>query len=228
MKVQLETDDDFRIYKEEIKRRLRSRGIRTVDKPDYMPAAVMIILMNKQKEPHVLLTKRTHDVRTHKGEMSMPGGGFDETDGDILGTALRETFEEVGIKPDDIDIIGRFDEFISIYKFHVSTFVGTVDYPYRYIINRSEIEDYVEAPLSIFVNKEYDKVDTIEYEGSKHNIYYYNYNGFTIWGLTARILTDFGSKVIKGYLLSRLPVLSNLHVIFSAEQAVTKKVISHV
>ena len=118
MKVQLETDDDFRIFKDDVKRRLSSREIRTVDKPDYMPAAVMIILMNKQKEPYVLLTKRTRDVRTHKGEMSMPGGGFDESDDDILGTALRETFEEVGIKPDDIDLVGQFDEFISIYKFH--------------------------------------------------------------------------------------------------------------
>ncbi len=198
MKMQFAGEADFQEFKAELRKRLEAREPREVVKPEFRKSAVMMLFMNKDGMPHVLLTKRTDKVATHKGQMAFPGGGYDTDDADILQTALRETYEEVGIPAGDIDIIGQFDDFISIAGFHVVTFVGTIRHPYEYVINRDEIDDYVEVPLSLFVNMQYEKVQQVEFEGRSFNVYYYFYNGFEIWGLTARILTDFAAKIING------------------------------
>lgn len=198
MNLRFETDEEFLNTKKELVRRLQGRAIRKIEKPDFRPSAVMILLMNKNGEAYVLLTKRTDKVATHKGEISFPGGGYDAADGTLRNTAYRETFEEVGIAPGDIEYLGEFDEFLSIWGFHVATFVGAIPHPYPYLISRDEIEDFVEAPLSMFYNRELTRIEKVPYEGRDYNVYYYHYNGFQIWGLTARILTEFAEKLLHG------------------------------
>ena len=99
---------------------------------------------------------------------------------------------------DKIEYLGRFDDYLSIYGHHVACFIGSVEYPVDYNFNKDEIDDYVEAPLSIFVNEEYERVIPYEHEGRSFDVFYYYYKNFEIWGMTARILTDFARKVIKG------------------------------
>jgi len=170
---------------------------RAVDKPEFRKSAVMMLLLNRDNQACVLLTKRTSTVSSHKGQMSFPGGGYDDEDRDLMQTALRETREEVGIAPQDIELAGRFDDFISIAGFHVVCYVGFIPHPYEYVINRDEIDDYVEVPLSLFRDERYDRVEVVEFEGNSYSVYYYSYNGFIIWGMTARILTDFARKILK-------------------------------
>ena len=195
MKMQFETEIDFNVFINELRERLEAREIRGVDNDGLKHASVMMLLMNKENSPHVLLTKRTEKVSTHKGQVSFPGGAKDEEDRDFLETAYRETFEEVGIPPGKIDYIGRFDDFVSISGFHVSCFVGVIKYPYEHKINRDEIEVHLDAPLAIFVNQEYERADYYEFNDRKYRVFYYLHDGFNIWGLTARILTDFGRKI---------------------------------
>jgi len=196
MKIKFQRDDDFSFFKKELKEILSSREFRKLKNPDYKKAAVKIILMNKNQQPHVLVTKRSDKVKTHKGQMSLPGGTFDSTDQNILATVYRETYEEVGVSSEKIDFLGRFDDYISIFGFHVSCFVGAIDYPFPYKFNQDEIVDYVEVPLEIFINRQYDKVDFYYHEGKQIKMFTYFYKGFEIWGLTARFLTDFG-KIFK-------------------------------
>lgn len=191
-------DKDFKEFKKELSQRLKKRAKRMIDRPGYTPAAVFILLLNKNSEAHVLLTKRTDSVRTHKGQVAFPGGSRDKYDKSMLATAFRETCEETGIKQGDIEILGEFDEFLSISDFHVNTFIGSIKYPYNYKINRNEITDIFEVPLSIFYNKEYDKVEYYREQDKDIAVYYYNFNSYLIWGLTARILTEFASKVLNG------------------------------
>lgn len=198
MKMQFQTGDDFSEFKDELSNRLKKREIRKIDINGHRPSAVKMIIMNKDNSPHVLLTKRSNKVATHKGQISFPGGVFDAEDINIKNTAYRETFEEVGIPPEKIEYIGRFDDYISIFGHHVSCFIGAIEYPIDYNFNRDEIADYIEAPLSIFANEEYDKVLPYTYEGKTRNVYYYYYKGHEIWGLTARILTDFGRIILTG------------------------------
>lgn len=196
MKMRFNNEDDFTAFREELRQRLSAHSPRSIRKEGLRPAAVMILIMNRGGEPHVLLTKRTDKVGTHKGQMALPGGGYDETDGNFLNTALRETEEEVGVRKEDVDVLGRFDDFISIAGFHVVSYIGVIPFPYEYTINRDEIEDYVEVPLSMFVNREYGKVQQVEFEGALYNVYHYYFRNFEIWGMTARILTDFAAKIL--------------------------------
>jgi 8-oxo-dGTP pyrophosphatase MutT (NUDIX family) len=196
MKIRFGSAAEFDEFKSVLRTRLDTHSPREVSKPEFKRAAVMMLFMNKGGEAHVLLTKRTDKVATHKGQIAFPGGGYDEEDGDILRTALRETQEEVGIPADDIELLGQFDDFISIAGFHVVTYVGAIRHPYAYTINRDEIDEYIEVPLSLFVDRKFEKVQQLEYEGRSFNVYHYLYHGFEIWGLTARILTDFAAKII--------------------------------
>ncbi len=197
MNLQFKTQDDFNEFKADLKRRLADRTIKRIEMPDFMPSAVMILLMNINNEAHVFLTKRTNTVGTHKGEISFPGGRIEEEDENPMAAAFRETYEEAGIKPGDIELIGQFDEFYSVEGFHVSTFIGAIEYPYEYKINTGEIEVCLEAPLVKFYNQDYDRTDKINLNDREITVYFYSYNGFSIWGLTARILTELGIRVLR-------------------------------
>jgi len=193
--MHFENDNDFEEFKIELQKRLNVRAIRNINEPSLKPSAVKMILMNKNNEPHVLLTKRSEKVTSHKGQISFPGGTFDKKDGDIIVTAFRETFEEVGIPREKIEFLGRFDDYFSIAGFHVACFIGAIEYPFAYSFSTDEIDDYVEAPLSIFAEKKYDRTEVYNYQGREVTVYFYNYEGHEIWGLTARILTDFGEII---------------------------------
>ena len=195
MKTEFESENDYDNFKVDIKKRLQNWKIREINIPGYRQAAVFMLLMNKDNRVHVLLTKRTDRVETHKGQISFPGGVSDESDEDILNTAFRETYEEVGIQRENIELLGRFDDFISISGFNVTTFIGSVVYPVKYIFSHDEIDDYVEAPFSMFLNLEHDKIEYYSHQGREVKVYFYKFKGYEIWGLTARILTDFAKKV---------------------------------
>jgi 8-oxo-dGTP pyrophosphatase MutT (NUDIX family) len=200
MDLYFNTEDSYTKFKAELKERLSKRNKLKKVNPDFMPSAVFILLMNKDNEVHVFLTKRTDKVRTHKGQVSFPGGAREESDKTMLETALRETYEETGIRSEDIEFLGEFDEYLSISSYHVSTFVGSVKYPYVFDININthEIAEYFEAPISLFYDKKYDRVEQYR-EGNKElEVYYYSYKQFTIWGLTAKMLTEFASEIIAG------------------------------
>lgn len=198
MNMHFENDNDFVRFLEEIKLRLEEKSRRVIDRPELVPAAVLMLLINKDGAPHVLLTKRTSNVATHRGEVSFPGGKCDDDDPDTLHTALRETEEEVGIPARDITVLGEFDHYFSIWGFHVSTFVGSIPYPYLYKPNLSEIDACIEAPLDLFYHERYYKTEIYRFEDSDVPVFYYHFNGFEIWGLTARILTDFSRIILKG------------------------------
>ncbi|MBN1533080.1 MAG: CoA pyrophosphatase [Spirochaetes bacterium] len=192
------SNNNFNQFKELLRSRLSAHEPRALIFPGYAPAAVMILFMQKDGEPHVLLTRRTDKVKTHKGQMSLPGGGYDDTDSDILTTAYRETLEEVGIPEDKIEYLGKFDDFISISGFLVSTFVGAVEYPVEYTFNEDEIDDYLEVPISLFVERRHSRIEYYTFENRQFKVYYYHYRNFEIWGLTARILTDFAEIILSG------------------------------
>lgn len=195
MNLHIENDGDFEAFKNELKRRLQNRTMREINNGGYRISAVMMLIFNKNNTPHVLLTLRTHKVATHKGEISFPGGGLDSSDRDILETAYRETDEEVGIPRADIEYLGRFDDYLSIWGFHVTVFIGALRYPFSCTINHDEIEKLVCPTLDIFVKKNYDRYEIYNHRGQDYKVYYYDYEGETIWGMTARILTDFGEEI---------------------------------
>jgi len=196
MNQTLQRDNSFIEFKEELKEALLKYQFRKLPHGGKRPSAVMILIKNINSTPSVLLTKRSEKVSTHKGQMSLPGGSFDSEDIEILNCAFRETEEEVGVSKDKIDFLGRFDDYVSIFGFHIATFAGVIDSETTYKISEDEIDDYIEVPLSIFINKEYYKTEIYTHEDQDYTIYFYKYKNFEIWGLTARILTDFAKKIL--------------------------------
>ena len=132
-----------------------------------------------------------------RGRSPSPGAAWTPGTSDRLAAAFRETEEEVGISRDKIEYLGRFDDYVSIAGYHVFCFVGAIDYPYEYELNCNETESSFDAPLSMFVDQAYDRFEIFSYQGSDYRVFYYYFKDYEIWGLTARILTDFGDKICR-------------------------------
>src|SRR5713226_3771072 len=94
--------------------RLASRRPVELDLNGWTPAAVLVLVYPKAGVEHLLLTMRTEIVEHHKGQISLPGGGAHGEDLDLEAGALRETFEEVGILPEDVEVLGRLDDVVTV------------------------------------------------------------------------------------------------------------------
>ncbi len=129
-------------FREHVARILEARRPRQETPPGYRRAAVLLPLYETPAGPYLVLTKRTDQVPTHKGQISFPGGGFHETDGDLLTTALRESAEEIGLRPQDVAVAGVLDDAATAASAHVvRPFVGFIPHPYPFRLDTFEIEE---------------------------------------------------------------------------------------
>ena len=159
----------------------------------YVHAAVLIPLLDDGGVPEVLFTKRTDKVEHHKGQISFPGGAVDDGDGSFEDTALREAHEEIGLRREDVEILGRIDDTLTLVSsFVVHPVVGFVVEPYDFVVNRAEVKRIIKVPLYVFhpENPQYQR-DSVEYEGMTYRAIAYEYNDDVIWGATARMMENF-------------------------------------
>lgn len=174
-----------------IGRMLSERDKKTLVDPSLTPAGVMLLLYPKDGEYCVLLNKRTQQVEHHKGEISFPGGRKDEEDATSLDTALRETHEEMGIQPEDIEILGELDDVPTSSHFLISTYVGAIPYPYRFSPSEVEVAEVLEVPISSLMHDDNIRDEVRLVDGQLANSPVYAYNGHLVFGATARILEGF-------------------------------------
>jgi 8-oxo-dGTP pyrophosphatase MutT (NUDIX family) len=161
------------------------------DRPDLLPAAVLLPLFQKKGETHILLTKRTDKVEHHKGQICFPGGAFHYEDLDCLTTALRETEEEIGIEMDAVEILGELDHIPTVSNFRICPYVGTIPYPFPFKLSPFEVERLVELPLAYLIKHAELKEAPVPIGGSPGVNLSLEYQGDIIWGVTARILKNF-------------------------------------
>ncbi len=115
-------------------------------------AAVLLALGADGADHRVLFTVRTSHVEHHKGEISFPGGAHDPEDRDLAYTALRESFEEVGLRQQDVRLLGPLDDFVTMSKFAVTPFVGVFTYPYTFKPFEVEVAEILEVPLTHLID----------------------------------------------------------------------------
>lgn len=177
---------------EELKQFLSKRRKQYIRDAGYTPSAVLVPVYCKGGEYHLLFTKRTETVPRHKGEISFPGGAFEKSDADLLATALRESTEEIGLKPSDVEVLGELDDNITTTSNYViSPFVAFIPYPYEFKIDGKETEEIIEAPIRALLDRSCMK-QVVEYkDGKRLASYIYDYQGRIIHGATARILNHF-------------------------------------
>ncbi|MFB0560935.1 MAG: CoA pyrophosphatase [Candidatus Lokiarchaeia archaeon] len=180
--------------KSRIKELLSKRKRLKLSDPNFNHAAVFLLLFKRDGECYVLFTRRTESVKYHKGQISFPGGAFDEEDGTLLNTAFRETFEEVGLSRENIEVLGGLDDIVTFTsRYIVTPFVGFLKHQPdgSYKINKYELEEVIEVPLSVLLDERNFREELHEYFGQTVTVYFYDYNGHIIWGATAMMLKQF-------------------------------------
>ncbi len=176
--------------------RLKKFPERTIPAAGLRPAAVLVPLFHVEGQDHLLFTERTGHLHHHAGEISFPGGGRDDQDSDLRMTALRETYEELGIPPEQIEILGRLDDFYSIHGYHVVPFVADIPTPDNLRVDPFEIAQVFSAPLGYFRNPEVHHVEDWQHKGRDYLVDFYRFKDHVIWGLTAAILRQLLEETI--------------------------------
>ncbi|HME61999.1 MAG TPA: CoA pyrophosphatase, partial [Candidatus Binatia bacterium] len=131
-----------------IVRALRLRSPQRLDGNGHKPAAVLVPIQERSDGDYLVLTKRADHLSTHKGQIAFPGGRVDPSDADVAGTALRECYEEIGIGPECVRILGRLDEFTAGYGLVVTPVVGVIPAHCEFRIDPSETTAVASVPIS--------------------------------------------------------------------------------
>lgn len=162
---------------------------------EFRPAAVLIPLFWKQDEVHILLTKRSEKLKHHAGQISFPGGGFDESDITIRQAAIRETHEEIGIQNQYIDVVGYLDDVETISGFYVTPFVAILKEGFSIDANEDEVAEVFSIPLSYFQEESNCESKTAIFKGKEVQYYVYPHEKHVIWGVTAEIIVKLTEKL---------------------------------
>ncbi len=151
-------------------------------------AAVLVPLFVRDGGLWTVFTLRTESVEHHRGQISFPGGAEEPEDATLFHTALRETEEELGIRPRDAVPLGRLSAIVTVTNFYVEPFVAAIPQPYAFEPQETEIAEVVEVPLAALLAPGVFEERT--FSGRDEPILYYHYGGHVIWGATARILRE--------------------------------------
>ncbi len=157
-------------------------------------SGVMLLLFEKNNQLCIAFTQRKQYEGVHSGQMSFPGGKKDDTDTDLLETSLRETFEEIGIERNKIEVIGHLSElYIPPSNFLVYPSVGFASGFEKFTPQQNEVEKVVEIPVSFFFDKKNANLRTeIKlFDSSVVKVPAYIFNEHIIWGATAIMLSEF-------------------------------------
>ena len=153
-------------------------------------AAVLAPVIDRGGAPHILFTKRADHLGSHPGQMSFPGGGVESQDVDLTATALREANEEIGLRPEEVDVVSRIDDIRTVSEYAVTPFVGTA--PDRtYVPSDDEVAEIAILPVSALTaleNYESERRDHPHY--GEIRLHFFHVDGYTVWGATGRMLVQ--------------------------------------
>lgn len=172
---------------ERIKEALDRLERRKLPEGNLKPSAVLVPLFLKDDEIHLLMGRRTDRVLWHKRQISYPGGVRDPEDRDATSTALREAWEEVGLDPKDVIVLGLLGDIETVTGFLVTPVVGSIPYPYPFRLSPVEVQELLEVPWSVFSERKGHRRETGEHGGRTFEVDFYQHGEDTIWGATARI-----------------------------------------
>lgn len=134
-------------------------------------ASVLIAMVRRPDELHVLLTQRTAHLRSHAGQIAFPGGRRDVSDESAVATALREAAEEVGLLADRIEVLGTLPDYLTGTGFKVTPVVALVSPPFELALQVDEVEEAFEVPLSFLMNPRYHQRRLVRWEKGERSFY---------------------------------------------------------
>ena len=154
------------------------------------PAGVLILLIQRGEALNVVLTQRTAHLHDHAGQISFPGGRYEPEDTDIVATALRESFEEIGTESQQIHVIGSLPNYVTVTAYEITPVVATSP-PQTFTCDPFEVADAFEVPLLHLLDDANWRLDSFLREGQRREYWAVPYKERYIWGATAGMLRTF-------------------------------------
>ena len=163
-----------------------------------LEAAVLVGVVMRDEVPNVLLTLRTDDLRYHAGQVSFPGGRVEAADNGVLGAALREASEEIGLPASSVEPLGYLDPLLTITGFRVTPVVAWIDPGFRPQPDPREVAEVFEVPFVDLIAPSNMQRRRLNVGGRLRHVYEYagtGANGHRIWGVTAQILHNLARRL---------------------------------
>jgi 8-oxo-dGTP pyrophosphatase MutT (NUDIX family) len=151
-------------------------------------AAVLVPVIDHRDGASVLLTKRTEKLRSHSGQVAFPGGRVDPEDGSVEAAALREADEEIGLKADHVEVIGRLPDYFTGSGYRIAPVLSIVRPGFTLTINPDEVDDAFEVPLGFLMDAANHQRGSRVWQDIERHFYIMPYGEKNIWGVTAGII----------------------------------------
>jgi len=152
------------------------------------PAAVLFGVIPRREGATALLTLRPTTMADHAGQVALPGGKVDPIDLDEVAAALREAHEEVGIAPQDVDVLGKGAPYVTGTRYRITPVVGLLPHDFVPVPEPGEVAAVFETPLAFLMNTANHTAAETFYKGKNRRYYEMPHNGYRIWGVTAGII----------------------------------------
>lgn len=171
---------------------IREPGVNLPAEMKYRDAAVLIPLLRKNGVWNLLLTARTDLVQDHKNQVSFPGGAVEPEDRNRADTALRETWEEIGMPNQEVTVLGYLPDFPTVSGFLITPVVGLIPWPYNFKLSLKEVKRVFTIPLDWVADPaNYEERDfTSSINIRRTALFYREYDGEILWGISARIALE--------------------------------------
>lgn len=168
--------------------RLNPDLARVITRQPLRDAAVLVPVVDHGAEASVILTQRNIALRSHSGQIALPGGRIDPTDVSPEHTALRETEEEIGLEPARVAVVGRMPDYVTGSGYRVRPVLSVVKPGFTLRLNPDEVESAFEVPLSFLMDPANHRRESRIWQARKRYYYTMPYGDRFIWGVTAGIL----------------------------------------
>lgn len=156
-----------------------------------VPAAVLLLMIARDGGDTVLFTQRTAHLTAHAGQISFPGGRYQDGDDSPESTALREAEEEVGLPPARVEVLGRLPDYHTATGFKVTPIVGWAEPPLTFRPDAEEVAEVFEVPLEFLLESRNHQYESAFYRGRTRHYWAMPYERRYIWGATAGMLVTF-------------------------------------
>ena len=153
-------------------------------------AAVLLPITrpHENQSSDLVLTVRSANLKSHAGQISLPGGTSEDIDQNSVATALRESEEEIGLKAKNVEVLGQLGDLALPSGFHVTPIVGIVDRGLDFVACPDEVADIFQAPLDLVLDITAYKKSAMTFNNQQRTILELMYEDYRIWGATAAIL----------------------------------------